>query len=90
MGQLIESKICAWGALLLCILVLILSMSLPGLKNEWWELTDVFFIFMMAFSHLAAVYLKKMSPAASRSLDRLAFVFAILALVAFIVIFILR
>ena len=90
MSTLKESRIVAWGGLLLCIIVLILSMAIPGIKSEWWELIDIFFIFMMAFSHLAAVYLKKMSAAASQSLDRLALIFGILAVIAFIVVFILR
>ena len=86
-SRLKNSKLAAWLGLLLCIVVLILSMSLPGMKNEWWELIDIFFCFMMVFSHLAALYLNKMSLQASRTLDKLSLIFGILAIVSFIVVY---
>lgn len=90
MSKLTESKGLAWVAMILCVVVLVLSMAIPGVKKEWWEMIDIFFIFMMVFSHLAALYLKKMSQAASTMLDRLAFAFGALGVVAFIVVFILN
>lgn len=92
MGQnrLLKSKLVGWIALFLCLVVLILSMAIPGVKKEWWELIDIFFIFMMVFSHLAALYLKGMSTQASRTLDRFAFIFGCIGVIAFIVIYFLR
>ena len=89
MNKLAKSKAVAWIALVLCIIVLVLSMALPGIKNEWWQLIDIFFIFMMVFSHIAALYLEKMSKEASRTLDRFALIFGVLAVIAFFVVFIL-
>lgn len=90
MSKLTESKGVAWFGMILCIVVLVLSMAIPGVKKEWWELIDIFFIFMMVFSHLAALYLKKMSPSASAMLDRLAFAFGVVGLIAFIIVYILN
>ena len=87
MSKLTESKGLAWGGMLLCIIVLVLSLAMPGVKKEWWELIDIFFIFMMVFSHLAALYLAKMSQAAARMLDKFAFAFGVIGLISFIVIF---
>lgn len=87
--SLIKSKIFAWVALGLIIAVLILSMVLPDGRKEWWQMIDIFFYFMAAFSHLAALYLEKMSVAASRQLDKIAFIFGVLGILALIVIFII-
>ena len=87
MSKLTESKGLAWGGMLLCIIVLVLSLAMPGVKKEWWELIDIFFIFMMVFSHLAALYLAKMSQPAARMLDKFAFSFGVIGLISFIVIF---
>lgn len=84
---LLRSKIVAWIALIVIFADLVLSMVIPGIKQEWWELTDIFFFFMMAFSHLAALYLQKMSLSASRTLDKCAFIFGALGVIALIVIF---
>lgn len=87
---LLKSKIVAWIALIVIFGDLVLSMVIPGIKQEWWELTDIFFFFMMAFSHLAAIYLQKMSMQASRTLDKFAFIFGLLGVIALIVIFIIN
>lgn len=87
--SLLKSKIVAWIAFIFILVFLIMSLVLPGGKKEWWQLTDVFFYFMMAFSHLAAIYLYKMSPAASRTLDKCAFIFGLLGILALVVVFIL-
>lgn len=86
-NRLLKSKILAWIALFLCFVVLILSMAIPGIKKEWWELTDIFFFFMMSFSHIAALYLEKMSVQASRTLDKFAFVFGLLGIISLIVVY---
>ncbi|MDE5790796.1 MAG: hypothetical protein K2H96_06180 [Muribaculaceae bacterium] len=90
MSKLTESKGVAWAGLVLCVAVLVLSMVIPGVKKEWWELIDIFFIFMMVFSHLAALYLGRMSPPAGKMLDRLAFIFGVVGVIAFIVVFIIN
>ncbi|MDE6717021.1 MAG: hypothetical protein K2J70_02410 [Muribaculaceae bacterium] len=89
MGRISKSKTLAWAALILCIALLVISMAVPGLKTEWWQLFDVFFLFMTVFSHLAAIYLEKMSKPASQMLDRMALIFGILAIISFIAVFII-
>ena len=90
MSKLTESKGVAWIGMLLCIVVLVLSIAIPGVKKDWWELIDIFFIFMMVFSHLAALYLGKMSAPAARMLDICAFVFGVIGVISFVVIFIVN
>lgn len=83
----LRSKIVGWVALIIILGDLILSMVIPGVKKEWWEMTDIFFFFMMAFSHLASLYLANISGPASRTLDKFSFIFGILGFLALIVIF---
>lgn len=81
-----SSKIMAWGSL-----VIIMAWMVVTVTHEvaWWGYIDVFMGFMAVFSHLASIYLVKVSPMASKRLDTIAMVFIILALIAFIVEYIL-
>lgn len=89
MNWILKSKIAGWCAMGLMIVVTVLCVTLPGVKQYWWELTDVFFAFMMVFCHLAALYLEKLSVRASKRLDTIAMVFGILAIVALICIYLI-
>lgn len=79
---MLKSKTVAWAAFILIILVIGLTFTL---RPVWWAFSDIFFAFMMVFSHLMAVYIYKLNPFASRSLDRFALVFGILTVVALVV-----
>ena len=81
MNKLLESRAAAWTALILVIILIIVTFRM---RSVWWSFIDLFFVFMMVFSHLAALYLKRMSPQAGRTLDRVAFVCALLTVVAFV------
>lgn len=81
MNKIIDSKAASWIVLILIILILILTFSS---HLAWWTYIDIFCAFMMAFFHLMAVYLKK-AVAISRTLDLWALMFCIMAIVAFIV-----
>ncbi|MDE6296312.1 MAG: hypothetical protein K2L89_00550 [Muribaculaceae bacterium] len=82
-----SSKTVGWIALIIVFSAIVLSMTIPGVKKDWWEMIDIFFFFMMAFSHLAALYLNKISVQASKTLDKIAFVFGILGIIALIVVY---
>lgn len=84
-----ESKSLAWIAMLLMVIVVMMSIIL-GLTTAWWELGALFLAFMAVFCHLAAVLLVKMSKTASNKLDIGAVVFGILAVLAFIAIFVVN
>lgn len=86
--NLAESKGLAWGALVIVVFLIILTVSLR-IVNEVWEYSSLFCAFMTVFCHLMALNLRKMSLAASRKLDVIALVFGILTVIAIIVIFIL-
>lgn len=79
---LLKSAPLAWGAMILIAIVLVLTFRL---RPCWWAFIDIFFFFMMAFSHAAACSLVKISPAASRTLDLAALVCGIAAVAALIV-----
>lgn len=82
MKKILRSKIFSWIALILIVALIIATYTL---RTSWWAFFDVFFFFMMAFCHLLALNLYKMSPLASRKLDVAAFFFAIMGVIAFIV-----
>lgn len=80
--KFIESKIMAWVAMILVAVVVVLSVVL---RTPWYGLIDEFFCFLGVFAHLASLYLKRMSVQASRKLDVCALVCIVLAVVAFII-----
>ena len=86
---LLSSKTVGWIALIIIFAAIVLSMAVPGVKKDWWEMIDIFFFFMMAFSHLAALYLNKISVQAAKTLDKLAFLFGLLGIIALIAVYII-
>lgn len=54
-----------------------------------WEYSVIFLAFMAVFCHLMSFLLIKMSPKACKKLDTLAGFFGVLAIAAFIVVYIL-
>lgn len=81
MSKLLKSKVLAWCAFTLIILVFALTFRM---REVWWAFFDIFFAFMMAFCHLAATYIGSLLPPAGRKLDIFAVVFGILAVAALI------
>lgn len=82
MTNLLNSKIAAWCAMLLASAMVVISCLL---RTPWWGLIAEFFCFIGVFSHLAALYLVKMSASASGKLDKCALILLVLAAVAFLV-----
>lgn len=85
MQNFIRSRGGAWCGMGLIVLVLIFTFSL---RTAWWSFIDIFFLFMAAFAHLAASYLAKLNPYASKTLDSCAFWMLVLGIIAFIAEFI--
>lgn len=81
MTKLIESKATAWVALLIVVALIVFSLLLD---TPWWGFIAIFFCFLAVFSHLASLYLRRMSPAAGRKLETCALVFIILSVTGFI------
>lgn len=81
MNKLLKSKIAAWLAFALVILILCLTFRV---RLAWWAFFDVFFLFMASFCHLAAVMLSAINGVVSRKLDKCAFWALVLAVIAFI------
>lgn len=81
MKNLLNSRIATWCALAVIVVVIILTFHM---RVQWWAFIDIFFAFMMAFSHLAALYLGKMLGRAAKTLDKCAVVFGICFIVSFI------
>lgn len=79
------SKLCAWGAMIIVIAVMVLTFAL---RTAWWAFTDIFFAFMMAFMHLLAVYFHKV-VGISRQLEMAALVCGVLMIISLIVEFFL-
>lgn len=80
--KLIESKIVAWVALALVMALIVMAMLLG---TPWWGFIAIFFCFLGTFAHLASLYLRKMSRAASSKLELCALILIILSIIGFIV-----
>lgn len=80
--KLIESKLVAWVAMALVMALVVIAMLLG---TPWWGFIAIFFCFLGIFAHLAALYLCKMSRAASSKLELCALILIVLAVIGFIV-----
>lgn len=81
----LRSKIVAWLAMILMILIIIFTFAL---RPAWWAFFDEFFGFMMVFCQLVAVYLLKWNPYVGKKLQVFAASFGILAILSLIAEFI--
>lgn len=81
-SQLLKSKIFAWSAFALIIVLIGITFTM---RPTWWSFCDIFFAFMMVFSHLMAVYLNKFNQYVSKKLDVASLVCGILMIIALIV-----
>lgn len=72
------------AALAVVLIIILICVTYP-LRLQWWAFTDVFCFFMSAFIHLLATLQPPALAAASRKLDMVALVFAVLGVAALIV-----
>lgn len=82
MQRFLKSKIVALFLLAIVVAGVILSFER---RTEWWMFGDIFFAFMMTFSHLMALTLGKLNPPAARKLEYAACIFGVLFVVAFLI-----
>ena len=82
MPTLLESKLTAWCAMALVVTLIVLSFCL---HTPWWGFIAIFFLFLGVFSHIAALYLRKVNGRSASKLETCALVFLILAIAGFIV-----
>lgn len=79
--RFLHSKITAWAALFLVVLIIALTFSM---RPVWWAYTDLFFMFMAAFCNTVAQYLRSLSAASAHKLETCAMIFGILTAIAII------
>ena len=78
----LQSTFVAWIALAIVVIVIVTSFEY---RQAWWSFFDLFFAFMMVFCQLISLYIKRFNPYAGKKLQVIAFIFLILAVIAFIV-----
>ncbi len=81
MDKILKSSAVAWLAVLVVMILLVSTFSLRG---EWWQFFDIFFLFMMAFSHAIATFIARFSKYAAKRLNTIAVIMAVLALIAIV------
>ncbi|MBD5341384.1 MAG: hypothetical protein HDR94_07395 [Bacteroides sp.] len=79
-----QSKTVAWVVFLLIIIWLICDVVIGG---PWWFFIPVFLAFMSSFCNLAALYLAKMSPAASKTLGKIQTALGVIFLISIFVVY---
>lgn len=80
-NKLLKSKTFSIVALFVIIALMIATFKL---RIAWWACIDMFFAFMMVFTHFASLYLAKFNPYASKTLDTIAMWCGIMTVVAII------
>ncbi len=85
-SKIIDSKVAALIALFLTIILIVFTAIL---RSPWWEYIALFFLFMCVFSHLISLLLRRGNPPSSRSLDKISFIFMILAILGFLATYII-
>lgn len=86
MNKLLKSKLATVILLALIVLLIVFTFRL---RTAWWMFCDIFFLFMMAFSHMMALSVQKISIPSAKKLDSAAMIFGILFVVALIAEFII-
>lgn len=84
--KLLESKLLAYCSLLIVVTMIVVAMLL---HTPWWGFIAIFFLFLALFSHLAALYIKKISIYSSQLLDKIAFWLLILSVVGLVAVYII-
>ena len=83
-----QSKFLSWISMILMVIVIVVAICTHVVASIW-DYSTIFLAFMCIFCHLMSLMLYKMSAAASKKLEILAGIFGILAIIDFIVVFIL-
>lgn len=78
---LLKSKGLAWLAFIIMLIVLVVTFKM---RAVWWNYFDIFFAFMMVFTHLMATVVNKFNSRASRQLDMIALVAGVLTVLSII------
>lgn len=81
MKNLLQSKILAWAAMTIVVIVIVATFSI---RPAWWAFIDVFFAFMMVFCQLVAVYFMKMNQYVAKKLQIIAAMCGILMILSLI------
>ena len=81
MGSLFQSKIVAWFAMAIVVVVIVATFSF---RPAWWAFIDEFFAFMMVFCQLVALYIMKSNIYAGKKLQVIAAIFGGLMVLAII------
>lgn len=79
--KIAESKIAAFGGVVLAAAVVVLTFDIRPL---WWMFIDVFFMFMMAFTWFVSVLLAKYNVRAQKKLQQIATVCGVLWILSLI------
>lgn len=80
----------AWESPLFAIILLIIVIILLGAtfrwrrEMAWWAFSDIFFLFMMAFSRLMSLTVRKINTRVASKLNTCSLVFLMLAIIALI------
>lgn len=77
----LESTLLAWIALAIVVVVIVTTFQF---RSAWWSFIDLFFAFMMVFSQLAGLYIKRFNIYAGKKLQSIAAIFMVLMILAFI------
>ncbi|MDE6812162.1 MAG: hypothetical protein K2J15_07430 [Muribaculaceae bacterium] len=81
MSKILNSKLTAWLAFGLVIILLVLTYAM---RTVWWAFIDVFFAFMASFVNLVSVTVRKINPVVSGKLNTWTLIFCVLFVLAFV------
>ena len=83
MANIRDSKTAGWAGMVLVLFALVVALAFKQIIY-WWGYIDLFCMFMAAFCHLTALYLRRMSVKAGEKLDDIAMLFLFLMALAVI------
>ena len=81
MTKILQSKLAAWLAMAIVIIVIAVTFKF---RPAWWAFFDLFFAFMMVFCQLAALYLGPLNLYVKKRMQQSAAVCGILMILSFI------
>jgi hypothetical protein len=66
-------------------MVMVLLVATYSMRPNWWNFLDIFFLFMMAFSHAISLMISRFNKFAGQRLEIIAAGMAVLGVIALIV-----
>ena len=81
MRNILQSKIVAWVAMAVVVIVIVATFSL---RPAWWAFIDLFFAFMMVFCQLVSVYFLKLNLYVAKKLRIIAAICGLLMVISLI------